>query len=68
MPAKCSCFCVDSVDMESWYNKQVPPRWRIARHVQYDDYLVHEVAPLVRTRTTTRILFRSVAASADITR
>jgi esterase/lipase superfamily enzyme len=28
----------------------VPPRWRIARHVQYDDYIVHEVAPLVRTK------------------
>ena len=26
-------FCVDSIDMESWYNRNVPPRWRIARHV-----------------------------------
>ena len=43
-------FCVDSVDMESWYNKQVSPRWRIARHVQYDDYLIHEVVPLVRAK------------------
>ena len=41
-------FCVDSVDMESWYNRNVPPRWRIARHVQYEDYLIHEVVPLVR--------------------
>ena len=24
-------YCVDSVDGESWYNKDVPPRWRIAR-------------------------------------
>ena len=23
-------FCVDSVDSESWYNRNVPPRWRIA--------------------------------------
>src|SRR5438067_1497281 len=22
-------FCVDSVDSESWYNRAVPPRWRI---------------------------------------
>jgi esterase/lipase superfamily enzyme len=43
-------YCVDSVDMESWYNKQVPPRWRIARHVQFDDYLIHEVVPLVRQK------------------
>jgi esterase/lipase superfamily enzyme len=41
-------FCVDSIDMESWYNRNVEPRWRIARHVQYDDYLIHEVVPLVR--------------------
>lgn len=26
--------CVDSVDKESWYNQQAPPRSRIARHVQ----------------------------------
>ncbi|KAA6461963.1 esterase [Acidobacteria bacterium AB60] len=43
-------YCVDSVDMESWYNRNVPPRWRVARHVQYDDYLVHEVVPLVRQK------------------
>jgi esterase/lipase superfamily enzyme len=41
-------FCVDSVDAESWYNRSVPPRWRIARQVQYDEYIVHEVAPLLK--------------------
>jgi esterase/lipase superfamily enzyme len=43
-------YCVDSVDMESWYNKAVKPRWRIARHVQYEDYLIHEVVPLIRKK------------------
>ena len=43
-------FCVDSVDMESWYNRQVAPRWRIARHMQYEDYLLNEVVPLVRLK------------------
>jgi esterase/lipase superfamily enzyme len=41
-------FCVDSVDAESWYNRNVGPRWRIARHMQYEDYVMHEVLPLVR--------------------
>lgn len=41
-------FCVDSVDAESWYNRNVSPRWRIARQVQYDEYIVHEVVPLVK--------------------
>ena len=43
-------FCVDSIDMESWYNRNVQPRWRVARHVQYEDYLIHEVIPLVRKK------------------
>lgn len=43
-------FCVDSVDRESWYNRNVPPRWRIARHMQYEDYLLNEVVPLARAK------------------
>jgi esterase/lipase superfamily enzyme len=41
-------FCVDSVDEESWYNRNVGPRWRIARHVQYERYCMDEVLPLIR--------------------
>ena len=43
-------FCVDSVDRESWYNRQVPPRWRIARQLQYEAYLLTEVVPLIRDK------------------
>ncbi|HUX27225.1 MAG TPA: alpha/beta hydrolase-fold protein [Terracidiphilus sp.] len=43
-------FCVDSVDMESWYNLQAPPRWRIARHLQYETYLLTEVVPFIRAK------------------
>lgn len=43
-------FCLDSVDSESWYNRSVPPRWRIARHVQYESYIMEEVLPLVRLK------------------
>lgn len=43
-------FCVDSVDAESWYNRGVGPDWRIARQVQYDNYIVREVVPFVRWR------------------
>lgn len=41
-------FCVDSVNMESWYNREVAPRRRIERHMQYEDYLLQKVVPLVR--------------------
>ena len=43
-------ICVDSVDAESWYNRAVPPRWRIARQVQYQDYIVEEVLPFIREK------------------
>lgn len=41
-------FCVDSVDAESWYNREVEPRWRIARQMQYEQYVMQEVLPYLR--------------------
>jgi esterase/lipase superfamily enzyme len=38
-------FCVDSVDTESWYAKQIPPSQRARRHTQYDHYILEEVLP-----------------------
>ena len=43
-------ICVDSVDGESWYNKQIPPAQRALRHLQYDRYLLTEVLPLTAER------------------
>jgi esterase/lipase superfamily enzyme len=45
-------FCVDSVDSESWYNKQIHPRDRVRRHMQYEEYLIHELIPYVRSRNS----------------
>lgn len=42
--------CVDSVDVESWYNRSIPIRDRAARHNQYEAYLIHEVIPFFRNR------------------
>jgi len=42
--------CVDSVDAESWYNRGVHPGGRIARHIQYDQYVLNEVMPAVCTQ------------------
>jgi esterase/lipase superfamily enzyme len=41
-------ICVDSVDAESWYNRGAAPRERITRHLQYEQYLLEEVVPLIR--------------------
>lgn len=46
-------FCVDSVDSESWYNKSIHPHDRIQRHIQYENYILHEVIPLIRERNGT---------------
>lgn len=43
-------FCVDSVDSESWYNKSVHPRVRVARHTQYEAYILKEVIPFVKNK------------------
>jgi esterase/lipase superfamily enzyme len=42
--------CVDSVDTESFYAKWKHPADRIARHDQYDRYLIDEVVPYARSR------------------
>jgi esterase/lipase superfamily enzyme len=42
--------CIDSVDAESFYCDWCPPRDRIARHKQYEDYILSEVIPLTSDR------------------
>src|SRR5262245_60671488 len=41
-------YCVTSVDGESWYNRHTHPRDRVRRHLQYEDYILNDVVPLVR--------------------
>jgi esterase/lipase superfamily enzyme len=41
-------FCVDSVNAESWYNRAVHPHIRVMRHIAYENYILYEVAPLMK--------------------
>jgi esterase/lipase superfamily enzyme len=50
-------YCVDGVDKESWYNYSAHPRWRVVRHLQYEEYLLREVLPLVNQKNWSRKLF-----------
>jgi esterase/lipase superfamily enzyme len=43
-------YCLDSVDLESWYNQRVGPRRRIVRHMQYEQYVLDEVLPPIRQK------------------
>jgi esterase/lipase superfamily enzyme len=40
-------FCVSSVDSESWYNRHGHPHQRVRRHLQYEDYILSDVVPLI---------------------
>jgi esterase/lipase superfamily enzyme len=37
--------CLDSVDLESFYNSFKDPGYRIYRHIQYENYVIEEVLP-----------------------
>ena len=43
--------CVDSIDTESWYNKNAPPAYRVRRHADYDRYLKEELVPYIQHRS-----------------
>ncbi len=45
-------YCVDSVDAESWYNYDVPPRMRVTRHMAFEHYVLDEVLPFVAARNS----------------
>ena len=48
---RCRIFAVDSIDWQSWTNRDVPPGDRARRHEDYDRYLATELAPWVRDQT-----------------
>lgn len=43
-------FCVDSFDAQSLYNREVLPRERIMRHIDFERYILHEVLPFSERR------------------
>jgi esterase/lipase superfamily enzyme len=45
-------ICADSVDSESWYNRGAHPADRLHRQNAFDAYLVQELTPFVRNRTS----------------
>lgn len=43
-------FCLDSIDAESFYNEDVFPSVKVARHLQYEKYILDEVIPLAHLK------------------
>lgn len=55
-------YCVDSVDEESWYAWHIHPGARAWRHIQYENYLLDEVLPLVYKINSTPYLITTGAS------
>ncbi|WP_345331297.1 esterase family protein [Mucilaginibacter defluvii] len=49
-------YCVDSIDAESFYNQSTHPSARIIRHLQYEDYILEEVLPFIRSKNNTDVM------------
>jgi esterase/lipase superfamily enzyme len=41
-------YCVDSIDAESFYSAHSHPGQRISRHIQFEQYIINEVLPMIR--------------------
>lgn len=49
---KVKVFSVDSINMESWMNKEMLPEHKGIRHNQYNQYIYDEVVPFIKTHTS----------------
>lgn len=49
---KVKVFSINSINNESWLNDHVPPPYRAIRHQQYNQYIVEEVVPFIRSKTS----------------
>jgi len=44
-------FCIDSVDVHSWYNRGVHPAQRVRNHIWYDKMVREELVPSIQHNT-----------------
>ncbi|MBX2888444.1 MAG: esterase family protein [Ferruginibacter sp.] len=49
---KVRIFSVNSINNESWLNKQLAGEHKAIRHNQFNDYIFNEVVPFIRTNTS----------------
>jgi esterase/lipase superfamily enzyme len=49
---KCKVFSINSINSESWMNKNMHPPHKGIRHNQFNQYVYNEVLPYIRTHTS----------------
>src|ERR1700712_3604276 len=47
---KIQIYCLDSVDKDSFYNKNISPKERMQRHSFFENYVLFEVMPFIRNK------------------
>ena len=46
---KIKIYCPESLDNESWLNQAIDPHWRAVRHNAYQDFILHDLVPAIRS-------------------
>src|SRR5262245_36067517 len=46
---KVKVFSINSINRESWLNRQLPTRLKAQRQVEYNNYIANEVVPFIRS-------------------
>lgn len=55
---KVMIYCPDSIDEESWYNKQIHPAERVKNHLMYDNFIFSEIIPKALSETNSnKVIF-----------
>ena len=49
---KVKVFSIDSINNDSWMNKQLDPRYQSVRQQQWNNYIFNEVVPFIRNSTS----------------
>lgn len=49
---KCKVFSIDSINRESWLNDDMYPPHKAIRQNQFNDYVVNEVIPFIKSNTS----------------
>lgn len=46
-------YCPDSINSDSWYNRNIHPAHKVANHMQYDRFLSEELVPQLQAKSPT---------------
>jgi len=60
---KIKVFSINSINNESWLNRQMHPREKSIRHSQFNQYVFEEVIPFIRQNTSTETPVITAGAS-----